>query len=100
MPDPSTIFAWIVATLAGLATIGALTFAVVWEVCAIRRTLAEHRRPPAIYVRPSRFDPTTRYWREHSAVTIPEHEQDEVRDGTTRVLAGEGLRDIAKERRP
>jgi hypothetical protein len=68
--DPSTIFAWIIAVLAGLATIGALVFAVVWEVCAIRRTLAEHRArtivPP--------FDPTTRYWREHSAVTVPERQ--------------------------
>jgi hypothetical protein len=91
MPDPSTIFAWIVAILAGLATIGALTFAVVWEVCAIRRTLAQHRAV-------SWFDPSTRYWREHSAVTIPASEYEPIRDGATRVLAGDGLRDIAKER--
>jgi hypothetical protein len=69
MPDPSTIFAWIVAVLAGLATIGALVFAVVWEVCAIRRTLAEHRARSAPA---SRFDPSTRYWREHSTLTVPE----------------------------
>jgi hypothetical protein len=95
--DPYTIFASIVAVLAGLATIGALAFAVVWEVCAIRRTLAEHRARtgPA-----SRFDPSTRYWREHSAVTIPEHERDPVRDGARRVLAGDGIRDIAEHRQP
>jgi hypothetical protein len=69
MPDPSTIFAWTVAILAGLATIGALTFVVVWEVCAIRRTLAEHRARSAPA---SRFDPSTRYWREHSTLTVPE----------------------------
>jgi hypothetical protein len=63
MPDPSTLFAWTVAVLAGLATIGALMFAIVWEVCAIRRTLAEHRRqtmPPT----------SSRYWPEHSAVRV------------------------------
>jgi hypothetical protein len=39
------IFAAIVGVLAALAAIGALVYAVVWEVCAIRRTLAQHRRP-------------------------------------------------------
>jgi hypothetical protein len=64
--DLAIVFTWIVGTLAGLATIGALVFAVVWEVCAIRRTLAQHRGV-------SRFDPTTRYWRERGATapTIP-----------------------------
>ena len=63
------IFAAAVAVLAALAVIGALVFAVVWEVCAIRRTLAEHRARSAPA---SRFDPSTRYWREHSAMTVPE----------------------------
>jgi hypothetical protein len=41
------IFAAIVGVLAGLACVGALVFAVVWEWCAIRRTIAAHRhRPP------------------------------------------------------
>jgi hypothetical protein len=66
--DLSTIFAWIVAILAGLATIGALAFVVVWEVCAIRRTLAEHRQRTTV----PPFDPTTRYWREHAHLTVPE----------------------------
>jgi hypothetical protein len=34
------IFASIVGVLAGLAVIGVLAFALVWEWCAIRRTLA------------------------------------------------------------
>jgi hypothetical protein len=38
------IFAYVVGVLAGLAVIGALAFALVWEWCAIRRTLAAHRR--------------------------------------------------------
>jgi hypothetical protein len=47
--------------LAALAVIGALAFALVWEWCAIRRTLAHHRGqvPEA-------------FWRDHAAVTIPE----------------------------
>jgi hypothetical protein len=64
--DPSTIFAWIVGALAAVAVVGALVFAVVWEVCAIRRTLAQHRAV-------SWFDPPT-WWRERGATapTIPE----------------------------
>jgi hypothetical protein len=38
-----TVFAVVASVLAALAVIGALVFAVVWEVCAIRRTLATHR---------------------------------------------------------
>jgi hypothetical protein len=38
------IFAAVVGVLAGLAVIGALAFAVVWEWCVIQRTLAAHRR--------------------------------------------------------
>jgi hypothetical protein len=40
------IFATIVGVLAGLAVIGALAFALVWEWCAIRRTLAANGRQP------------------------------------------------------
>jgi hypothetical protein len=55
------IFAYVVGVLAALAVIGALTFALVWEWCAIRRTLAAHRRAA-----PDAF------WRDQAAVTIPE----------------------------
>jgi hypothetical protein len=65
--DPSTIFAWIVTVLAALAVVGALAVVIVAEVYAIRRTIERHRRS-------ARFDPTTRYWREHSAMTIPERQ--------------------------
>jgi hypothetical protein len=57
------LFGAVVAVLAALAVIGALVFAVVWEVCAIRRTLADHRR---------RAGPPTTYWRDRTAVTVPE----------------------------
>jgi hypothetical protein len=62
--DLSTVFAWIVPILSALAVIGALVFTVVWEVCAIRRTLAQHRL--------RQLDPSTRYWSDRSAVTVPE----------------------------
>lgn len=38
-----SVFAVVVAVLAALAVIGALVFAVVWEVRAIHRTLAAYR---------------------------------------------------------
>jgi O-antigen ligase len=64
--DPSVIFAWIIAVLAGLACIGALAVVLVAEWYAIRRTIQRHRRPsPA-------FDPTGRWWRERSALGVPE----------------------------
>jgi hypothetical protein len=54
-----------VVVLAALAVIGALVFAVVWEVCAIRRTLAAHRGPAA---RP----PTDEdFWRQQRALNEP-----------------------------
>jgi hypothetical protein len=56
------IFAYVVGVLAGLAVIGALTLALVWEWCAIRRTLAAHRDRP----------PDDRLWSEHAALRIPE----------------------------
>jgi hypothetical protein len=55
------IFAYVVGVLAALAVIGALAFVVVWEWCAIRRTLAAHRRQA-----PESF------WRGRAAVGIPE----------------------------
>ena len=64
--DPSVIFAWIIAVLAGLACIGALAVVLVAEWYAIRRTIERHRRP-----RPA-YDPTGRWWREHSHLTVPE----------------------------
>ena len=60
------IFAWIVTVLAGAAVIGALAVVIVAEVYAIRRTIERHRKPGPAY------DPTGRWWREHSAVTVPE----------------------------
>jgi hypothetical protein len=55
------IFAAVVGVLAALAVVGALVFAVVWEWCAIRRTLAAHRRQVP-----------ESYWRDRRAVGIPE----------------------------
>jgi cyanate permease len=56
------IFAYVVGVLAALAVIGALAFVVVWEWCAIRRTLAAHRHQT----------PNESFWRDHAALTIPE----------------------------
>jgi hypothetical protein len=56
------IFATIVGVLAGLAVIGALVFALVWEWCAIQRTLAAHRHQPR----------NESFWRDHPALGIPE----------------------------
>jgi hypothetical protein len=56
------IFAYVVGVLAGVVVIGALAFALVWEWCAIRRTLAARRHPP----------PQTAFWRDHTALSIPE----------------------------
>jgi hypothetical protein len=63
MGNLEIIFATIVGVLSALAVIGALVFAIVWEWCAIRRTLAAHRRT----------SPNT-WWRERGALapTIPE----------------------------
>jgi hypothetical protein len=63
MDTLETAFGVVVIVLAALAVIGALVFAVVWEVCAIRRTLAAYRRQPEV---------PRSSWREHSAVRIPE----------------------------
>jgi O-antigen ligase len=64
--DPSVIFAWIITVLAGAACIGALAVVLVAEWYAIRRTIDRHRRPGPVY------DPSGRWWRERSAVGVPE----------------------------
>jgi hypothetical protein len=61
------IFATVVSVLAALAVIGLLVFVVVWEVCAIRRTLAAHKRPP------SPQESTERFWLDRGAATVPSH---------------------------
>jgi hypothetical protein len=86
--DPSMIFAWIIAVLAGAACTGALVFVLVWEVCAIRRTLAAHRRRPP----DAPFWP----WRGALAPTSPA-EQALVSEGARRLLAGYPLHGIALE---
>jgi O-antigen ligase len=64
--DPSVIFAWIIAVLAGAACIGALAVVLVAEWYAIRRTIERHRRPGTL------TDPSGRWWREHAHLTVPE----------------------------
>jgi hypothetical protein len=65
MEDLELVFATVVGVLAGLAVVGALAFALVWEWCAIKRTLAAHRPPT----------PEEDFWRQHNAVTVPERRQ-------------------------
>ena len=65
--DPSIVFAWIIAILAGLACIGALAVVLVAEWYAIRRSIDQYRRPGATLT-----DPSGQWWRERSAVTAPE----------------------------
>jgi hypothetical protein len=57
------MLATVVGVLAGLAVIGALMFVLVWEWCAIRRTLATHRHLAA---------PPESFWRDRAAPRIPE----------------------------
>jgi hypothetical protein len=81
------VFAYVVGVLAGLAVIGALAFVLVWEWCAIRRTLAAHRHQA-----PNGF------WRERGALTpIIPAEREPIRQGARRVLAGQSLRGLALE---
>jgi hypothetical protein len=59
-----TAFAYAVAILAAVAVIGALAFVLVWEWCAIKRTLAAHRVATS--------SPTDEdFWRQQRAVTGP-----------------------------
>jgi len=55
------IFATVVGALAGLAVVGALVFALVWEWCAIRHTLTAHRHRTA-----------GELWRDHGALKVQE----------------------------
>jgi hypothetical protein len=66
-----TAFAYAVGLLAAIAVVGALAFALVWEWCAIRRTLAAHRRPT----------PEEDFWRQHAALTAPERRRPTVGGG-------------------
>jgi hypothetical protein len=81
------VFAYVVGVLAGLTVIGALAFALVWEWCAIRHTLAAHRhRAP------------DGFWRERGALPpIGPPESEQIRKGGRRVLAGHSLRGIAMD---
>ena len=63
--DPSVIFAWIIAVLAGAACIGALVFVIVWEVCTIRRILASYRQAD------SRPPTDADFWRQQRALNEP-----------------------------
>jgi hypothetical protein len=65
MGSLEVIFGAVVVVLAALAVIGALVFAVVWEVCAIRRTLADHRDPA------TRPPTDADFWREQRALHEP-----------------------------
>jgi hypothetical protein len=62
MESLELVFATVVGVLAGLAVIGALLFAVTWEVAAIRRVLERNRKP----------SPDDLFWSDHRAVRIPE----------------------------
>jgi len=61
MPTLEVIFGTVVVVLAAAAVIGALPYALVWEVCAIRRTLRANRHP----------DPDREFWRQQRALTEP-----------------------------
>jgi hypothetical protein len=81
------IFAYVVGVLASLAVIGALAFALVWEWCAIRRTLAAHRHQP-----PDGF------WRERGVLSpIGPPESGQIREGARQMGAGQSLRGIARD---
>jgi hypothetical protein len=67
MPSLDVMFAWTVTVLAGAACIGALVVVIVAEWYAIRRTIERHRRPGSTLT-----DPSGRWWRERSALTVPE----------------------------
>ena len=66
MGTVETIFGAVVIVLAALAVVGALAVVLVAECYAIRRTIERHRKPGPAY------DPTSRWWRERSALNAPE----------------------------
>ena len=64
MGSLEVIFGVVVVVLAAVAVIGALVFVVVWEVCAIRRTLAAQH--------PDNQPPTDGdFWRQQRALNEP-----------------------------
>jgi hypothetical protein len=63
--DLDVIFATVVGVLAGLAVVGALAFALVWEIAAIRRVLERNRKP----------SPEQQFWADRRAVRVPEQRQ-------------------------
>jgi hypothetical protein len=83
--DLDVIFAYVVGVLAGLAVIGLLMFVLVWEWCAIRRTLAAHRQRASDGIPPERGA---------LVATIPA-EREPIGEAADRVLAGDSLRGIA-----
>jgi hypothetical protein len=66
MGTVETAFAVLVTLLAAFAVIGALVYAITWEVAAIRRVLAAHRdtasRPPT----------DEDFWRQQRALHEPQ----------------------------
>jgi hypothetical protein len=69
MGSLATIFGAVVTVLAAVAVIGALVFAVVWEVCAIKRTLAAHRAGRAARRTQLTDDD---FWRQQRALNGPQ----------------------------
>jgi hypothetical protein len=83
------VWAYVVSVLAGLAVIGALAFALVWEWCAIRRTLAAHRHQAA-----------DGSWRDRGALSpISQPESKPIREGGRQMGAGQSRRGIALDRK-
>jgi hypothetical protein len=79
------VFAYVVGVLAGLAVIGALAVALVWEWCAIRRTLAAHRHQAP-----------DGCWCERGALLpIGPPESQQIREGGRQMGAGQSRRGIA-----
>jgi hypothetical protein len=82
------VFAYVVGVLAGLAVIGALAFALVWEWCAIRRTLAAHRHQAA-----------DGFWRDRGALLpIGPPEREQIREGGRQMGTGQSRRGIVLDR--
>jgi hypothetical protein len=64
MGSLETIFGIVVMVLAAAAVVGALVYAITWEVAAIRRVLARHRQATG---RLTDDD----FWRQQRALTEP-----------------------------
>jgi hypothetical protein len=61
MPSLDLIFATVVGVLAGVAVVGALLYAISWEIFAFRRLLERHRRP----------DPDAEFWAQQRVLSRP-----------------------------